>query len=508
MLEKITQQEINERSVSSMADRPNDRSRYGTGGLTAPQVKERFDALSLLLIARYNALIDAILDGSITDDVPTGINGVSFADLLYGVSDGAFAGYLQAYNDAGVLSSVQSILNGIHKSINDFGLNPPSGAGHNFGIDCRITCLGYYYKSIDLANKKIYLSREQVERPVISTADYTDESFEAPSYNIGQRIAIINHNKYYPEATIKAIDHNVITYEGDLGFTSIILPTSDTPDADLDDYSLFVINQPDVGMHLLKVGAFSAGIGNTVLGNGAAAIGTGILTYGDHGFAVNYANKAAWAAFAHGYGNEGDGFYSETGGRGNKNKGEGSRMFGRDNNSTKKALGSGISGKNNLVDAAWVHVFGLGNKIYDKLQLSQGSDVSGENNTLDGARNVRMHGKSNQVLGSDYTNMWGGSQSEVGGLENILDGRSTGATNIHMHGEQNYVSHRNVDMGGKGNKSSAPNQIIRGTYCAPNPKAILIIGGGTSDGNRKNAFEVCVDGGTTYITVNGTRVNL
>ena len=529
MIEKISQKEINDRKVENMAMRPNGGSAYQQGGLSAADVRRRFDALALLAIAKYNELVEAILDGSITEDLPTGLEGISFADMLGGVANGAFASYMRAYNDAGVISDVQSIIDGIYRSLNDFGLEPPSGAGRNFGINCTVTCLGYYYKSIDLVNKKIYLTREQVERPVISTIDYSDESFEAPAYNIGEKLAVINHNKYYPDATITEIEHNVITYTGDIGFTVINPADTSTPDMDLDEYAIFVVNQPEVGIVNLKLGAFAAGISNTVLGNGAGAIGTGLLTYGDHGFTINYKNKAAWAAFCRGYGNEGNGFYSDTGGRDNVNDAECGRMGGRWNKSEKTAYGADVGGQNNTaraqnvrmggkgntaevgavnseitgegntLDARCAHESGKNNNVRKKVNDCTGSDISGESNTLEGALNSKIGGKSNKIKGSEYAGQWGGSQSDVGGLENILDGTNTGAVNVHMHGEKNLAYHRNVDIGGCGNRSSAANQFIRGAWCADNYRARMIIGGGTSDSDRKNALELIFDGEDYYL---------
>jgi hypothetical protein len=46
--------------VSSLADRPNRSASYGEGGLTATQLKARFDTLSLLLIDKLNEVIKGI----------------------------------------------------------------------------------------------------------------------------------------------------------------------------------------------------------------------------------------------------------------------------------------------------------------------------------------------------------------------------------------------------------------------------------------------------------------
>lgn len=118
MLEKITQQEINERSVSSLAVRPNDRSSYGSGGMTAAQVKERFDALSLLLIARYNALIDAVRghgENGISSEIQTSIEEKTLEDIFRDIESGTFVGYLKSYSNEGELLDLQSIVNKLYE---------------------------------------------------------------------------------------------------------------------------------------------------------------------------------------------------------------------------------------------------------------------------------------------------------------------------------------------------------------------------------------------------------
>ena len=104
-----------------MAVRPNDRSSYGSGGLTAAQVKERFDALSLLLIARYNALIDSVrghYENGISAEIQTSIEDKTLEDIFRDIESGAFAGYLKSYSGSGELSDLQSILNELHELTN------------------------------------------------------------------------------------------------------------------------------------------------------------------------------------------------------------------------------------------------------------------------------------------------------------------------------------------------------------------------------------------------------
>ena len=63
---------------------------------TAKDMKDAFDALSLLIIERFNALILDIREGRICEAVPTGLEGLStLAELISGIESGALAGKIK-----------------------------------------------------------------------------------------------------------------------------------------------------------------------------------------------------------------------------------------------------------------------------------------------------------------------------------------------------------------------------------------------------------------------------
>lgn len=55
-LEQMSTTEAKRAGITSLADRPNDKSRYGEGGLTSTMLKERFDALPNLVRDRFNSI--------------------------------------------------------------------------------------------------------------------------------------------------------------------------------------------------------------------------------------------------------------------------------------------------------------------------------------------------------------------------------------------------------------------------------------------------------------------
>lgn len=89
----ITENEITPRLVASMPTRPTAPVAFGGKGYTAKDMKDAFDALSLLIIERFNALILDIREGRICEAVPTGLEGLStLAELISGIESGALAG--------------------------------------------------------------------------------------------------------------------------------------------------------------------------------------------------------------------------------------------------------------------------------------------------------------------------------------------------------------------------------------------------------------------------------
>ena len=107
-ISKILNAELEESTVSSLATRPSSPSLYGGRTLSAKELRAAFDKLPLLLVERFNALIDAL--GLYTDEarsaslaalVATGIaKGHSLEELFADITSGRFSTYLSLDGDA------------------------------------------------------------------------------------------------------------------------------------------------------------------------------------------------------------------------------------------------------------------------------------------------------------------------------------------------------------------------------------------------------------------------
>ena len=85
--------------ISALPSRPTASSAFGGRGYTASQLKEAFDQLPMLLVARFNALLEDIErtgEDSLAQSIPTGLeNNHTLSQLFNDVQSGTLATYLQ-----------------------------------------------------------------------------------------------------------------------------------------------------------------------------------------------------------------------------------------------------------------------------------------------------------------------------------------------------------------------------------------------------------------------------
>lgn len=195
---------------------------------------------------------------------------------------------------------------------------------------------------------------------------------------------------------------------------------------------------------------------NWATGSGAVAFGKGCRSTGNTAFTIGQQNKT--------------GNYSGTG----------------DSDSGK---GGFTHGYNNINEGHYTEVGGSGNTVYYK-----GADtiVNGRNNTILKSNHSAVFGDTNKVDGTynpnngANDNIVGGKNNNVGSSGNIVGGESNTA-----NGNNNSLivgSHNNINTNFSGDR------IVGGHYNNPVANALMEIGNGTSDTDRKNAFEVLEDG--------------
>lgn len=69
MFEKITEAEINERSMARVSTTPGRRTAFGEGNMDAEALKLRFDRLGRFIAGRLNEVLEGMADGSLADAI-------------------------------------------------------------------------------------------------------------------------------------------------------------------------------------------------------------------------------------------------------------------------------------------------------------------------------------------------------------------------------------------------------------------------------------------------------
>lgn len=156
------------------------------------------------------------------------------------------------------------------------GVQAISSASTALGFATQSGAKGYYIKSIDTVNKKIYLSTEQVLFPEISEVDNTDDSINVEDYiNSESKLFTIVNRIPYTNYIVEAVN-NVITYQDDFEFTEI-----DTASSNTNDFSFIVNDMTDVGAVTFGMNNHAIGYGNKAYGENSNAEGKETVASGN-----------------------------------------------------------------------------------------------------------------------------------------------------------------------------------------------------------------------------------
>jgi hypothetical protein len=358
-------------------------------------------------------------------------------------------------------------------------------------------CKGYYIKSIDLVNHKIYLTNIQII-PEISETDYTDTNFATPDYTIGAGFTIVNSYTYEatklarklhssgqyilngaitadrstvgldntPIATggsicnaeIVNINHNMIEYNGDIGFTEIVQVN---PLSKL-DYSFYVPANPDVGEVELRGGSIATGNNTMAVGEGSVASGNNTQATGDYsraeGFWTTAANQGAVA--------EGNKTFSV----GMHSHAEGTHSWALGDFSHAQGAYNTAVGESSHAEGHWAVAKG-------KYSHAEGSTTVAEGTYS------HAEGLYTEAIGiASHAEGW---KTKAFGGESHAEGRLTEALGDYSHTE------------GLRTIATSEVQHVQGKYNVNDPSKIHIIGYGTLD-ERKNIHTVDFEGNAWY----------
>ena len=234
----ITEKELKTNGVVSLADRPNAFSRYGSGGMTAEQLKEAFDKLAKLIAGRVNELFlsfkDVSADGNFAGAVnlPEELMGEgTLYDFLGWFASGEISKRLYVnYPGLGVRTlevALQAANNDINKRCATIGIVGNSEDGYKLvaynaygnpvGEEIPIL-VGKENLTNSVTEYLEGLMDSKCDRVTEHVGDLIDEKCD----DLGSRIAYETQTRIIEHASIKGNTVESITYDAQTGVLSFI----------------------------------------------------------------------------------------------------------------------------------------------------------------------------------------------------------------------------------------------------------------------------------------------
>ena len=293
--------------------------------------------------------------------------------------------------------------------------------------------------------------------------------------SVGDVVSIVNDSKYPDCATVTEINGNTVTFDS-LPFDSIV------PDlTGFDDYLVYVSAKPNVGDVDIAIASHAEGVGTKAQNYTAHAEGRDTQALGSYSHAEGRETTAQYAAHAEGRNTQASGEYSHSEGfntiaSGNKSHAEGNGTISDSYASHTEGYGTVVSNSdtpatvnNNVSGAAYSHAEGNGVSVTNHSSHGEGRGVKVTGNSA--------HGEGLKTTAAGNASHAEGNLSTASGSSSHAEGYSTIAQNFAEHAEGRY------------NKSNA------GTRHS--------VGIGTSDNDRKNAFEIMQNGEAYLIGAGG-----
>lgn len=114
-INKISNSEFKQNSVSALPTRPNSYSKYGSAGMSADELKAAFDRSAEILRERLNALIESLYnsdtEASVSSEIMTGIDEIpTLKELFESVENGTLASKIKLTDDYNLLNFATRIM--------------------------------------------------------------------------------------------------------------------------------------------------------------------------------------------------------------------------------------------------------------------------------------------------------------------------------------------------------------------------------------------------------------
>lgn len=384
---------------------------------------------------------------------------------------------------------------------NDYETNQALGLySHAEGRHTIAGCKGYYIRAIEPnitdTTGHIYLETAEDYAPIPSwiiddttyESDFNsgyavlnDSDSSADNYTAYGNEFSISADGYYHwtfAGNIIAIDGNKITYESNSLNTSEKWLSNVNGGAD--PCIFFAPIQSDIGFTSIGFGSHSEGWYAHAAAQHSHAEGYYSIVAGRYGHAEGFDTKAGYAAHAEGRETKAVGLHSHS--EGFKTESSGDATHAQGGYTKASGMYSSAEGESTIAEGDNSHA--EGNKSHTKGKNSHAEGYGG----LAEGENSHVEGESTQAIGKDTH----------------AEGRSTIASGYisHAEGFGTVASGNFSHAGGDHTIADKKAQTAIGQYNKSDANALFIVGYGTKEEDRKNAFTVNKDGTACVNNVN------
>ena len=316
---------------------------------------------------------------------------------------------------------------------------------------------GWYYSAISFGTNPVITLSDKQPSVLLNNLIGGSWSSGTPAINVGDKISIVNDSKYDYCGVVKSISGNKITLKAALPFDS--LATSLISANDPDDWTIYLPERADAGIIDMGGGSLAEGVNTQATNIGAHAEGIQTHAYGQYSHTEGFQTKAGYAAHA----------------EGGNTAAEGLRSHAEGWESTASGKNSHAEGRETIASGENAHAEGMESEATGKTSHTEGyqtkatKDSSHAEGWKTQATGVRSHAEGSETIASGKASHSGGIQSTASGEASFAHGVGVKTTNEAEHASGKY------------------NKSISGS-------TLFSVGNGTSDTDRKNAFEITSDG--------------
>lgn len=301
------------------------------------------------------------------------------------------------------------------------------------GKTVQVGLKGYYIKSINTKDKKIYLSETPIQVPVVSeNVNDEDTTFITPDYAAKDEFSMIakgmssSRSHYHFIGIITDVNYNVIGYstpnDNKLPFTTLYEETTA-------GHKFFVPAKPQNGVVSFSSNGFAEGELTIAAGYDAHAEGATTIAAGNYGHAEGRSTKAGYAAHSEGMSTYASSSYSHAEGLSTKATGAAAHAEGRGSQATGSYSHS--EGNDSIASADYAHAEGKETRAMGEASHTEGKDTE----TTISAKYGHAEGES--TFSRNTAAHAEGVGTQANGQYSHAEGYYTQATKSQAHAEGN-----------------------------------------------------------------------